>query len=326
MVKQRRQVTISGLSGFVPLTEPELKGYRIEIYFTATNVSDKNYYNYEWFKPQSLYGRFTVLRGEYTITSHLCRYEDEFIYTEDATLFEIVKRMQCDTQKLYSLIREVGEIAVGISNSPAIDTPNSTFPDTVPPLKIAVPGLLVDGIRYNMLPGCAGYLYIDSWVDDDVCVDLNGDPLTSDGHGNPPAPAAGSPAVGSPTDVPPPDYPSGGQPTTKPPSTYDPSQLLPNPGALQGQSCTMYRVRYYPTIDGNVGDTQTLTLPGKIGQPGSRQAVGADGQPIPGLVNYYIPYGIGCNQPGKTEDKYGVVGAGTQTQVTITIVSVVPVA
>lgn len=320
--RSERQVTISGSDGYFQLTPRELQAFRIELYWSATNVNVSNYYNFEWYKERTLYGRLKVARGEYSIKEVQLIYQNQLIWMEESTLSEMVKRIQCTTQKLYDSIKYTATVVESIATSGTIGLVPTAF-DVVPPQPVGVPGLVANGVYYDMVPGCAGWVTVQAWYDDDICVDALGNPLTRDNHGKPPQPAAqGRPPAGSTNDVLPPTYQSGGSYIDPSPGTDEPTDNLPNPVIPQGEACILYNVVVHEV--GNLfpgGDnTETLVLYGKIGKP---ELV----LPTPNTFKLRLPYGIDCGDPSKPPRFYEFAGgniyAGYDT-LKVTIVSITP--
>lgn len=325
--RRERFVTVSGLNGYFQLLPEELKAYRVEFYFSASNVGETNYYSYEWYKERSLYGRFKLARGEYTLKERLVQYQNELFYTEEATLNETVKRLQCGLQKQYEVNKFVVEaiikVAAGLNLTFEYGTGSTGF-DQIPPQPIGIPGLAVDGCYYNMFPGCAGKVTIMTWYDADICNDVNGNPLTKDNHGKPPTPSsAGRPPAGSPGSVPPPDYAPGGSHQDDPTTPDVPTDIIKDPKLPDGFVGTLYRLTYEDkiTATGEVRATPTIVITGKYS--------GLIEQPIgnSNSLNYVIQTGIGV--AGVQQPNYVQLGSTPKDQngvktITITILSIVP--
>lgn len=246
--------------------------------------------------------------------------ENQLIYTEEATLNETIKRLQCATQKLYEGIKTVAQIAIGIAAQTGVTGTPTSF-DVIPPQPVAIPGLEVDGIYYDMQPGCAGWVTVQSWYDDDVCVDANGNPLTRDNHGKPPDPAAqGLPPAGDSGDELPPTYEGGGSYIDPSPGSDEPTDQLPNPVIPQGDACILYNVVVHETGQLFPGgdNTETLILYGKIGKPEMVDTA-------PNTFVLRLPYGIDCDDPSKPPKFYNFAGGSKfpgYENLKVTIVSV----
>lgn len=304
--RRERIITVSGLNGYFQLTEEEQKAFRIEFFFTATNVGQTNYYNYEWYKERTLYGRFKLARGEYTLKERLVQYQNELIYQEEATLNEIVKRLQCQAQKQYEVNKFLVEATIKIAAAANIVTGfgggGAAF-DQIPPQPIGIPGLQVDGCYYNMFPGCAGRVIVMTWYDDDICKDVSGNPLTKDNRGKAPTPAfAGKPPSGTNDNVPPPTYEKDATYRDDPNKPDEPTTILDNPLIPKGQACVNYRVtvRLSGSFFG-AGTNQTDILYGAIGKVDLK--INPDNS-----WQLRINYGIGCTQAGKPEAYFGYAG------------------
>ncbi len=156
--RRERTIVVSGLKGYFQLLPEEQKAFRCEIFFSGTNVGLTNYYNFEWYKERTLYGRYKIARGEYTTREKLLQYQNELIYAEEATLFEVVKRLQCERQRQYEVnryvVQQLADLAARGGN-PLPWNAGSTAFDQIPPQPIAIPGLQIDGVYYQMFPGCA---------------------------------------------------------------------------------------------------------------------------------------------------------------------------
>lgn len=325
--RAERTITISGKNGYVQLLPEEQKALRIEVYFTATNVGKTNYYSYEWYKERTLYGRIKIAHGEYTSKEKLIQYQNELLYSEEATLFEVVKRLQCGLQKQYEvnkfLVEGLIQAASALQVSLGFGTGSTAF-DQIPPQPIEIPGLQMDGLYYNMFPGCAGKLVFQTWYDNDICKDVNNNDLTKDNRGDAPEPAsAGRPPSGTDADVP--------EPSTSPNSTYKdptpnsdvPTETLANPEKENGNSGTFYVVTFrdYFTKSGETRAIATMVILGKYGSLikkdtqggtsvsfGINTALGVPGQPQP-LYREFV-------ETGKEPDG--------STTVSISILSIVP--
>lgn len=325
--RRERFVTISGKDGYFPLLPQEQDAIRIEIFFSATNIGVSNYENFDWYKSRTLYGRMKFARGEYVLKEHLIQYQNECCYTEEATLFEIVKRLQCTYQKQWEvnhfLVQAVTIIANKVeavvatgSNNPAFDQPQ--------PQPIEIPGLQVDGIYYSMLAGCAGKIIIQSWYDDDQCKDHEGNLLTKNNRGKPPTPqVAGKPPSGTQANVPPPDYSPGSDYTDPNPGDDVPTDTITDPTIPQGVPGGLYTVtiRDSFTASGEVRGISTLTIQGKY------SALIKKKTPSGTSMSFGIQTSIGTPQhPDGVYTEFltsGIEPNGTTT-VTIEILSIVP--
>lgn len=270
--RRERTVTVSGLKGYFPLTEEEQGAYRIEFFFSASNLGEANYFNYEWYEERTLYGRFKFARGKYTLKEKLIQYQNECIYTEEATLSETLKRIQCLTQRIYEADKYLMEGLAAVSaflSVPLFPVASSTALDQIPPQPIGVPGLQVDGVYYNMFPGCAGDVTIQTWYDDDICKDVNGNPLTKNNRGKPPEPkVSGTPPKGTDQNVPDPTYPPGSNYEDPNPGNDVPTDTIANPTAKNGISGTFYTLHYrdFITATGVTRGTGTVTILGGYGK------------------------------------------------------------
>ena len=306
--RRERTITVSGLRGYFPILPEEQKAFRIELFFSATNVGRTNYYSYEWYKERTLYGRFKIARGEYTTRERLLQYQNELIYAEEASLFEIIKRLQCQAQKQYDVNRYVSQSLAELMSrggSPVPYSSSSTAFDQIPPQPISIPGLQVDGIYYNMFPGCAGKITVQTWYDDDLCKDVNGNPLTKDNRGKPPDPASvGRPPSGTDLDVPAPDYAPGGTYQDPNPNADVPTDTIADPNQPFGQPCKNYKVHwiYYIESSGAIQGDAYPTVPGKVGAMERKPSANGIG------VDIGFRYGIGCLEPGRTERFFLIVG------------------
>lgn len=243
--RAERVVIISGKDGYVQLTDSEKTAFRIEVYFSATNVGETNYYSYEWYKKRTLYGRFKVARGEYTSKEKLVQYQNELIHSEEATLFELIKRLQCDALERFENLEFIAEYVVKIGEKLDIAFEGEIEPIGLviqPPEQVSIPGLQMDGIYYSMQPGCAGELTFQTWYDEDECLNPNNDePLTRDNRGDPPDPAtSGEPIAGDESDVPEPTYPPGGDYDDPTPGADEPTDSVDNPIPEEGFPGTLY--------------------------------------------------------------------------------------
>lgn len=243
--RAERVVIISGKDGYVQITDSEKTAFRIEVYFSATNVGENNYYSYEWYKKRTLYGRFKVARGEYTSKEKLVQYQNELIHSEEALLFELVKRQQCEALYRYTSLTYIAEYVQAIAQHFNITLDGDEEPVgfvITPPDQVSIPGLQMDGVYYNMMPGCAGELTFQTWYDDDECLDPeNGDPLTRDNRGDPPDPASsGEPLAGDESDVPEPTYPPGSTYDDPTPGADEPTEEGENPLPEDGFPGTLY--------------------------------------------------------------------------------------
>lgn len=267
--RRERTITVSGLKGYFQLLPEEQKAFRCEIFFSATNVGLTNYYSYEWYKERTLYGRYKIARGEYTTREKLLQYQNELIYAEEATLNEIVKRLQCSLQKQYEVNKFMVEATIKVAAALSVVTgfgSSSTAFDQIPPQPINIPGLQIDGVYYNMFPGCAGKITIQTWYDDDICLDVNGQPLTKDNRGKPPEPAsAGKPPAGSDSNVPLPTFPPSSTYADPNPSQDTPTDQLDNPNVPNGYVGTLYTLRYrdYFTSSGETRANVVTTIVGQ---------------------------------------------------------------
>jgi len=329
MVNPRREriIIVSGLKGYFAILPEEQKAFRIELFFSATNVGETNYYSYEWYKERTLYGRFKIARGEYTTKEKLLQYQNELIYQEEATLNEIVKRLQCQAQKQYEVNKFLVEATIKIAAAANIVTGfggGATAFDQIPPQPISIPALQVDGVYYNMFPGCAGQITVQTWYDDDICKDVNGNPLTKDNRGKPPEPAsAGKPPAGTDRNAPPPTYPSGGTHADDPNTPDVPTDTLENPRLPDGILGTLYRATFRNafTDSGRIRSDFTITIAGKYSALTRRDIYGGTS------VEWYLLSGIGLpNSPNGTEIIVGESGKepNGSTTITITQLSIVP--
>lgn len=269
--RAERIVTISGKDGYIQVTEAEQKAFRIEVFFTATNVSTTNYYSYEWYKKKSLYGRIKIARGEYTSREKLVQHQNELVYAEEATLFEVVKRLQCNAFEVYNALEYMTQYIRKISTKVQASTNDENIPISAfikPPKPISIPGLQIDGVYYNMLPGCAGRLVFQTWYDEDECKDKDGNPLTRDNRGKPPEPAfQGDPPKGTANDVPIPTFGPGTTYVDKDPLIDEPTDNVPNPGDPVGTLGALYTLiaDAYLQPEGTFVVRQTITIRGKYG-------------------------------------------------------------
>lgn len=325
--RRERTITVSGKNGYVPILAVEQKAFRIEVYFSATNVGETNYYSYEWYTKRSLYGRFKIVRGEYTTKEKLVQYQNELVYSEEATLFELVKLLQCErlrrlktdlflTYQLFAIMQHF-QIPVNYSyRGNPFELPE--------PTPINIPALQVDGIYYNMFPGCAGTLTVQTWYDDDTCVDVNNEPLTKDDRGKPPDPSAtGEPARGTEPNVPTPTFPPNGTYVDPAKGTDVPTDSIPNPGDPVGGVGTPYRVtvKSYLQPEQTLSNTFFLDIQGRYGamveetpapgqfRIGMYHLIGAPSSPPQGIFKQFA-------SGGRNDD-----GA---TRVRIEIYSIVP--
>lgn len=315
--RRERIIIVSGLKGYFPILPEEQKAFRIEIFFSATNVGETNYYSYEWYKERTLYGRFKIARGEYTTKEKLLQYQNELIYQEEATLNEIVKRLQCQAQKQYEVNKFLVEATIKIAAATNIVTGfggGGTAFDQIPPQPISIPALQVDGIYYNMFPGCAGNITVQTWYDDDICKDVNGNPLTKDNRGKPPEPAvAGKPPAGTDRNVPPPTYAPGSTYRDDPLNPDTPTDQINDPNLPQGIPCLTFKVHWqlFIVANGSIQGEDYSRLPGKIG------AIEKRSNPN-GSVDIGFRYGVGCTQPGLTESFFLIRGNDFSTGISAT--------
>lgn len=269
--RAERIVIISGKDGYVPVTLAEQKAFRIEVFFTATNVGLTNYYSYEWYKKKSLYGRIKIVRGEYTTREKLVQYQNELVYSEEATLFEVVKRLQCNAFATYDHLEYMTQYIRKISTKVGASTGDENIPISAfikPPKPISIPALQVDGIYYNMFPGCAGQLVFQTWYDDDLCLDKDGNPLTRDNRGKPPDPAfSGNPPAGTDSNVPNPTYPPGSSYQDPSPGQDEETGESTDPNLPQGEVGRFYILRFREknTETGVLGGTGSIEILGKYG-------------------------------------------------------------
>jgi hypothetical protein len=291
--RAQRTIVVSGKKGYVQLLPEEQKAIRIEVYFSATNVGETNYYSYEWYKERTLYGRFKIAHGEYTSKEKLVQYQNELVYSEEATLFEVVKRLQCGLQKQYEVNKFLVEGLIKVAAAAQVPLgfgAGSTAFDQIPPQPIEIPGLQMDGLYYNMFPGCAGNLIFQTWYDNDICKDVNGIDLTKDNRGKAPQPASvGKPPSGTDRNVP--------EPTNSPDGTYSdptpgsdvPTDTIANPEKQTGIACTLYTLTYAfkSSNPSNPPDIGTETIYGKYGSPQTRNTV-------EDIYEYGLYHGIGC--------------------------------
>jgi hypothetical protein len=325
--RAQRIIVISGKKGYVQLLPEEQKALRIEVYFSATNIGEGNYYSYEWYKERGFFGRIKIAHGEYTSREKLLQYQNELIYSEEATLFETVKRIQCGLQKQYEVNKFLVEGLIKIASASSIvlgfGTGSTSF-DQIPPQPIEIPGLQIDGIYYNMFPGCAGNMTFQTWYDEDICKDVNGIDLTKDNRGKAPTPAmSGTPPRGNDTNVP--------APSTSPDSTYVdpnpgtdiPTDTLQNPPVQNGFTGTLYIMTWRDafTVSGEVRATPSLTIAGKYGGLIKRDINNGRS------VEWVIQTSIGL--PDVTQPNYISLGgsgkeADGSTTITITLLSIVP--
>lgn len=274
--RRERIITVSGLKGYFPILPEEQKAFRIEMFFSATNVGETNYYSYEWYKERTVYGRFKAARGEYTTKEKLLQYQNELIYQEEATLNETVKRLQCQAQKQYEvnkfLVESIIKVAAAANVVTGFGAGGAAF-DQIPPQPISIPALQVDGIYYNMFPGCAGNITVQTWYDDDICKDVNGNPLTRDNRGKPPDPAsAGKPPAGTDRNVPPPTNSSGGSHVDDPLIPDVPTDTIDNPIPISGFAGTLYQVTYTVRDDYDGATSQgSFRIQGKYTSPVNRE-------------------------------------------------------
>lgn len=325
--RKERTVTVSGKDGYFSLLPEEQKAYRIEVFFSATNLGVANYFNYEWYKERTLYGRFKFARGEYTLKERLVQYQNECIYTEEATLSEIVKRLQCVRQEQYKVNKFVVESLVQIGNASNLAlswySGGSAY-DEIPPQPIGVPGLQVDGIYYQMFPGCAGKITLQTWYDEDVCKDVNGNPLTRDNRGKPPEPAvAGRPPTGNDSNVPAPTFPTGSDYHDPNPGNDVPTDTLDNPIVPNGINGTLYTARFRDafTATGEVRSEFNITVVGQYSSLIKRDLPGGTS------VEWIIYSGIGnASNPAGTVIQVGSSGKepNGSTTITISLLSIVP--
>jgi len=267
--RAERTITISGKNGYVQLLPEEQKAIRVEIYFTATNVGATNYYSYEWYKERTLYGRVKIARGEYTTKEKLIQYQNELLYSEEATLFEIVKRLQCQNQKQYEvnkfLVEATTQVAAALNVVTGFGGSSTAF-DQIPPQPIEIPGLQVDGLYYNMFPGCAGKIVVQTWYDTDTCKDVNNIDLTKDNRGDAPDPAfPGRPPAGTDANVPLPTFPKDGTFADPTPNTDVPTETLDNPSPIAGFTGTLYTVKIATSFraTGAAREVGQITIVGK---------------------------------------------------------------
>lgn len=270
--RRERIITVSGKDGYFSLLPEEQDALRIEVFFSATNLGVANYFNYEWYKERTLYGRFKFARGEYTLKEKLVQYQNECLYSEEATLFEIVKRLQCERQRQYKVNKFVVEslIALGNASNIALNyySGGSSY-DEIPPQPIEIPGIQVDGVYYSMFPGCAGKLTLQTWYDDDICKDVNDQPLTKNNRGKPPDPAvAGKPPTGNDSNVPEPTFPPGSTYNDPSPNSDVPTDTISNPIVPNGISGVFYRLTYrdFITATGVTRGVGTITILGGYGK------------------------------------------------------------
>ncbi len=304
--RAERTITVSGKNGYIQLLPEEQKALRIEVYFSATNVGETNYYSYEWYVERTLYGRFKISHGDYTSREKLCQYQNELLYSEEATLFEVVKRLQCGLQKQYEVNKFLVEGLIKVAASAQVTLgfgAGSTAFDQIPPQPISIPGLQMDGLYYNMFPGCAGIITFQTWYDNDICKDVNNKDLTRDNRGKAPTPAsAGKPTRGGAGDVPPPTFPTDNKFRDDNPTQDEPTDTIENPEPTQGFACTLYSVKV--RLSGGsfgAGSEQTDTLYGKFG--------GFQLRVIPGESwQFGIAYGIDCSQPGYPQRFFSYAG------------------
>ena len=269
--RRERIITVSGLKGYFPILPEEQKAFRIEMFFSATNVGETNYYSYEWYKERTLYGRFKIARGEYITREKLLQYQNELIYQEEATLNETVKRLQCQAQKQYEvnkfLVEAIIKVAAAANVVTGFGAGGASF-DQIPPQPISIPALQVDGVYYNMFPGCAGNVTVQTWYDDDICKDVNGNPLTRDNRGKPPDPAfAGKPPAGTGNDVPAPTYPPSSSYRDPNPTRDEPTDTISDPSLPQGMPTRLYTLTVKSILqpEEELSNTFTLTIVGKYG-------------------------------------------------------------
>lgn len=325
--RAERIVIISGKDGYVGVTPAEQKAFRIEVFFTATNVGLTNYYSYEWYKKKSLYGRIKIVRGEYTTKEKLVQYQNELVYSEEATLFEIVKRLQCQALVQNKInvfaVNALSKLLEHYQISPPGSDGISVF-EVPPPTPIGIPALQIDGIYYNMFPGCAGQLVFQTWYDEDICVDKDGNPLTRDNRGKPPDPAfSGNPPSGTDSNVPAPTYAPGGGYEDPTPGIDEPTENVENPFPPAGFPGTFYTItwRDYRTATGITRANPQLTIVGKYGTVVNRLFNNG------GSVERYIMTGI--DRPGNPApikvvlQESGIEPDGTPT-VNIDSVAIVP--
>jgi hypothetical protein len=291
--RAERTIVVSGKNGYIQLLPEEQKALRIEVYFTATNVGTTNYYSYEWYKERTLYGRFKVSRGEYTSKEKLVQYQNELVYSEEATLFEIIKRLQCQIQLQYVvnkfLVEGVASL-LGNSNLPNGFSAGSTSFDQIPPQPVSIPGLQMDGLYYNMFPGCAGKIVFQTWYDNDSCKDVNGNDLTRDNRGKAPDPAfTGRPPSGDDSDVPKPTYEPNNSYKDPDLTNDEPTETLENPIGDKGLACTLYTLKYDARrdSDGYTFPVQTITIYGKYGAVINRSN-------SPTVTDFGLYHGIDC--------------------------------
>ena len=325
--RAERIVIISGKDGYVGVTPAEQKAFRIEVFFTATNVGLTNYYSYEWYKKKSLYGRIKIVRGEYTTKEKLVQYQNELVYSEEATLFEVVKRLQCNAFATYDHLEYMTQYIRKISTKLGASTNDENIPISAfikPPKPISIPALQIDGIYYNMFPGCAGQLVFQTWYDEDICVDKDGNPLTRDNRGKPPDPAfSGNPPSGTDSNVPAPTYAPGGGYEDPTPGIDEPTENVENPFPPAGFPGTFYTItwRDYRTATGITRANPQLTIVGKYGTVINRLFNNG------GSVERYIMTGI--DRPGNPApikvvlQESGIEPDGTPT-VNIDSVAIVP--
>jgi len=328
MVNPRREriIIVSGLKGYFPILPEEQKAFRIEIFFSATNVGETNYYSYEWYKERTLYGRFKIARGEYTTKEKLLQYQNELIYQEEATLNEIVKRLQCQAQKQYEvnkfLVEAITKVAAAANIVTGFGGGGAAF-DQIPPQPISIPALQVDGVYYNMFPGCAGQITVQTWYDDDICKDVNGNPLTKDNRGKPPDPAsAGKPPAGTDRNVPPPTNPPGSSYQDDPLIPDVPTDPINNPTPVSGITGTFYNMNLRDTVvaTGEIRADYTVVVLG--------QYSGIQNEPIGtgSSRRYFVMSGVGsASNPAGTKLEVGTTsmqGELNKPYSTVTVLSV----
>lgn len=325
--RAERTLVVSGSTGYIQLLPEEKKAFRIEVYFTATNVGNTNYYNFEWYKERSLYGRFKVSRGEYTSKEKLVQYQNELLHSEEAALFEIVKRLQCGLQKQYEvnkfLVGATIQIAAALNVVTGFGGGSTAF-DQIPPQPISIPGLQMDGLYYDMFPGCAGNIIFQTWYDDDICKDVNNQDLTRDNRGKAPDPAfPGRPPSGGESNVPTPTTAPGSSYVDPAPGTDEPTDTLDNPPSISGFPNTLYTVKWRDafTRTGVIRGEPTITIVGQYSGLIRREILGGTS------VEWGLNTSIGV--PGVTQPIFRSLGeSGVEpdgsTTVTITLLSITP--
>lgn len=325
--RAERVVTISGKNGYVQLTPNERKAFRIEIYFSASNVGNNNSFSFEWYKKRSVYGRAKISVGEYTIREKIIQYQNELLYSEEATLFEITKQLQCERLRQHENASYITYLLAGISEHfqiPIDFSYNGRSFELPTPTPIAVPGLMVEGFYYNMLPGCAGTLTFQTWYDEDECLSATGQPMTRDNRGKPPEPEnAGNPPSGTDADVPPPTYPPDKTYDDPTPGDDEPTDEIENPQSSTGIACTLYRLLYDEASSNpaNPPNRGQATLYGEYTPFFNRSQ-------NPDVMDYGCFHGISCAAIGANPLWFQLVGGATASaqllKDRITIVSILP--